>query len=352
MANKTNTKLTDSPIAKSCPSVFVICSPFQAMCAVEAIRDLEIEDYVLYVVMGRNPRDNQTKSVLDYFKTKYIEIDKYRDIYPYMKRLAILKSKHNRFHRAFVGGYGSMHHYYFAMRNISDGSVILTLDDGVETISLLKDSNLPKPAKKLSFINNILLWVAKHKRKIDLRNKLYTIYSDIKNSHFILFPNTLSHLYNNVIGNDTKGVFWAGTTHKSFYTQMGISEQEYFELLELIFGWMSCHYPDEKKVYIPHGTDSDVRLCELCKEYNFDYIKPMHNIELYLCNQSMPPKVVIGFTSSCLLNLKRMFSTIECINIIVEVNGSVRNEYQAITDYYERNNISTMRYLFPEKVLH
>lgn len=350
MKDRTSYNYPDSPVANYYPSVFVIGSPFQAMCAVEAIRELEIEDYVLYAVMGRNPRDSQTKGVLDYFKTKYVVIDKYRDIYPYMKRLAILKSKHNRFHRAFVGGYGSMHHYYFAMRNISDGSVILTLDDGVETISLLKDSNLPKPAKKLSFINNILLWVAKHKRRIDLRKKIYTIYSDIQNSNFIIFPNTLSHLYNNLVENNAEGVFFAGTIHSSCI-QMGISECDYFELLRLIFTWISNQFSDEKKVYIPHGTDSDPRLYDFCKEFHFEYIKPMHNIELYLCNQSTPPKVVIGFTSSCLLNLKRMFPNMECINIIVEVNGSVRNEYQAITDYYERNNISTMRYLFPEKVL-
>lgn len=339
-------------IAKYAPTVFVVGSPFQVMCAVEAIRDFEITDYIFYAVMGRTPRDSQTRAVLNYFNINYIELDKYNDIYPYKKRLLILKSNKNRFHRAFVGGYGSMHHYFMAMRTISNNSVILTLDDGVETITLLKGSSLPKPANILSFINDIVLWIAKKKRHIELRKKLYTIYSDIHNDDYMLFPNTLGHLYvntNDCVGN---GIYFAGTTHESFYTQMGIDGREYFELIRKTFRWITKNYPNERKTYIPHGTDSDIRLCEICKEFNFDYIKPKHNIELFMCEQLYPPKVIVAFTSSCLLNLKRMFPYIECINVVMVINGKIRNEYEAITEYYEKNDIMTLRYEYPDKKLY
>lgn len=341
-----------NPIEKGVPSIFVVGSPLQVMCAVEAIRDLEIKDYVFYAVMGNNARDNQIRESLNFFKINYIELEKHRDIYPYKKRLLILKSNTNHYHRAFVGGYGSLHHYFWAMRCLSDNSVILTLDDGVETVTLLKDkSKLPKPVNKASFINNILLWFAVRKREIDLRKKLYTIYSDIKSNDFTIYSNSISHIVNLSGGKSVNGVFFAGTQHKSFYTSIGIKEEDYYDMLNKLFQWIIQSYPNDRRVFIPHGTDKDERVKRVCIDNDFEYIKPNCNIELFLCEQINIPRAVFGFTSSCLFNIKKMFKNIDSVNVRVKVNGLSPEVNENISNYYQQNGIQTMVYSFPDKVL-
>ena len=339
-----------NPIEKGTPSVFVVGSPLQVMCAVEAIHDLEIKDYVFYAVMGNNARDNQIRESLNFFKIDYIEIEKHKDIYPYKKRLLILKSNNNRFQRAFVGGYGSMHHYFWAMRHLSDHSVILTLDDGVETVTLLQDkSKLPKPANKAHFINNILLWLAVRKRNIDLRKKLYTIYSDIKSNDFTIYSNSFSHIGHLSGEKSVNGVFFAGTTHKNFYTSVGIKEEDYYDMLDKLFQWIIKSYPDDRKVYIPHGTDKDERVKMMCINNGFEYIKPNCNIELFLCELIDVPRAVFGFTSSCLFNVKKMFKGVDSVNILIKINGEAKEVYETISNYYQMNGIQTKVYSFPEK---
>ena len=63
--------------AKQIPSVFVISSPLQLLCDIEAIRVFEISDYKIVVNVRKNVRFEQVRTILHYYGLKYICIRSY-----------------------------------------------------------------------------------------------------------------------------------------------------------------------------------------------------------------------------------------------------------------------------------
>ena len=56
-------------------SVFIVGSPFQALCAIEAIRHFAIDNYeVLLTILKRSPRDDQVRMILDKASVNYREV--------------------------------------------------------------------------------------------------------------------------------------------------------------------------------------------------------------------------------------------------------------------------------------
>jgi hypothetical protein len=327
------------PFEKTTPSLFVVGTPFQALCAIEVIKDLEIEKYSFYVVKDGN-RDDQMISLVDKFNIKYDIVDRDKDIYPYLKRLICLKSNICGFKRGFVGSHDSTTLFFFALRLMDDNSTVISLDDGNKTISILKESVSRKPLNILSFINLATINLAARRRNIVLRKHLYTIYSDIPNSRYLCCSNTFSHVIPNHMHVNKGGVYFVGTYATAFVKMIAkISLERYYQLLAQLFSDICTQYPNETKTYIPHGRDRDEKTQGICENYGFSYERPENIIEMHLIQQISYPSLIIGFSSSALFNLKKIFPEAKVVDILVDNEGHIDQRHFVVSEYYVNNGI-------------
>lgn len=331
-----------NPFAKSAPTIFAIGSPFQTLCAVGAIKNLGLKDYEMYVIINRNSRDEQMLRILDFYHIDYTTVNKYSEIYPYMKRLFILQSRNNHYHRAFVGSMCEPHLYFWVLRRMSNHSVVVSLDDGAETISILQNRLNRRRKNIFSFLNDFILNIACKKRDIIVRRHMLTIYSDIKNERYICQPNNLTHLISRSFNGRACGVFFVGTNPSSFRNRHTIGIEQYDSLLEKTFNYLCELYPKEKKYYVAHGMDEEETPIMLCKKYGYDYIRPYGTIELYMCERGLAPVALAGYTSSALFNIKKIFPGSSVLNILLENVGHSNSAFVAISEYYAKNEIVTV----------
>ena len=65
------------PFSMSTPSVFVVWSPFQILCAVSAIRQFAIKDYLLLVRLYKgDARNQQILNILNKYELRYKPVGK------------------------------------------------------------------------------------------------------------------------------------------------------------------------------------------------------------------------------------------------------------------------------------
>ena len=68
------------------------------------------------------------------------------------------------------------------------------------------------------------------------------------------------------------------------------------------------------------------------------------NVEMYILQQQVIPKIIYGFTSSALFNLKKIFPSCKVINITLNYPNSVGAlDYYNITQYQCVNGIEEMK---------
>ena len=129
------------PFALHIPSVFVLVSPFQVLCAIASIKNLQIEEYKIIIMRGNVHRDFQLVEILNQFGLPYIiqgklsKTDKIRLFFKPLKRVD------NDYKRLFIGDYRQHYALKIGLCNVSCKSDIVYLDDGNITISLLKGTN-------------------------------------------------------------------------------------------------------------------------------------------------------------------------------------------------------------------
>lgn len=339
---------TNYPFEKGTPSVFAIVSPFQALCAVEAIKDLEIKDYKVFLCLKGSSRDNQTIEILNKYDIKFEIVDTNKQILPFIKRLQIIFSTKKIYRRAFSGSHTSLYLYFWLLRNISDKSCIISLDDGNVNISVLKGTYNRRKKNKLSFLNNLVYSFACKRRKIISHKHFYTIYSDIDNNNYITAQNNLSHILSGGTAPERNCVYFVGSNPESLWKALNITKDEYITLIENRLHLLKDEYPHHKIVYIPHGMDGNDLMESFCQEQGIEYIRPISTIELFMIDYDKNPHYICGFTSSALLNLKLIYKKCIVENFLLVKDYPVKLEYEEISKYYEDKGIKKIRIPYKE----
>ena len=327
------------PFDKHRASVFVVTSPFQALCAAAAINQLEIEDYLLIALLPDNEvRNDQLLGFLEQQQLHYTAIgtnNSSREMR--VLQLKALVKKKNRYSRLFVGDFRNMTELYVGCSYISDKSDVIYLDDGNFTVSVLKNIvSFHETGKYLKLLSRL--------RKIKLFTNLLTIYGDIPNNKYCIEPLYLKYVMNDKVGKETKskgGVYIVGTNMRLYCKSVGITEDQYISQLDIFLKRLKNDYQDEELVFIPHGRDTSEYAKELCNIYGIEFRPSETMIELALLNQPKVPAAIYGNTSSALFNLQKMFPDTAVYNVLYEptVMGPGYQVYLALSDYYESNGI-------------
>ena len=331
-----------NPFKKRIPSVFSIETPFQALCAIAAIKQLEIEDYKFLVFFPPyEARNAQLRIVLKDFGIKYKEIKPFNRITFRLAKWLALKKHRTHYNRLFIGDFRDINLYYTSLRFVTDGADVVYLDDGSVTISLLKDIiNEPMEKDAISFLKEV-----EYKRSIVSNKNFLTIYDKIENPKYRTMLLDLC-LIRPQLHNERKnsGIFIVGTNIDRYCAPLEISNDVYIAKLDELIRKLKRDYPDEQVVFIPHGRDKSEYAKVICERYGASFEPSETTIELKLLDLQSSPKVVYGFTSSALYNIKKMFPHTEVVNIVYECEKSTPffQEYLTISNYYLQNGIELL----------
>lgn len=327
------------PFEKGKPSIFVIGgSPFQALCAIEAIKDLEIEEYKFVVCLRNSKRNDQTITLLNKYNIRF-EIVEQNDVLSLKGRLSILKPLYNKYKRIFVGDFRGLQLQYCALRYASNNSIMISLDDGSCNVSLLRGA-YKLVVKNYQKINYWYFSSVASLRSIKKDKYLYTIFSDISNHYILCCPNRMQHLQlSHKHGKEADGIFFIGTNTSKFAEVLTIKIERLYQLMDDIFSKLRHKHENKRIVYIPHGSDDDINVKLLCQKYRFLYERPDTLVELYMLNQENSPEFIYGFTSTALFTINRMFPQTKVINLLFIGDYPNLKRRVAVSEYYIQHGI-------------
>lgn len=334
-------KSTYDPFSKYIPSVFVICSPFQALCAIAAIRNLEISDYKIILMLGNQQRDYQLLRLLEFYSVEYEKLvlsNFFRRLKYYLPPLI---SKKSDYKRLFVGDFRQHLFVRVGMCYVSNYSSIVYLDDGVASLPLL--NGLTHLTTKMRLFQKLnYAYMALH--HINREFNLYTIYDGITNSNYNIRINNFESVFNCISeqSENQRGIYVIGTVLEAYCAGAMITKEQVLSELKVVLNELTINNKDEIK-YVAHGRDNGELTRPLCEELNIDFIRPDMTIEMYLLVNRLLPRLIVGFNSTALYNLKKMLptSTVRNILFLPKKRNNLCIEREYIAEYFERNNIET-----------
>ncbi len=334
------------PFAPKIPSVFFIDSPFQAICAVASILQLQIEDFKIVVMLTNNSQRNST--ILRFLEMRHLT---YKTVhynhftYKWYQLLCLIKRPHAYYHRLFIGYFGAPFHHFAGCSMVADGADVIYLDDGVATLTLL---NHEKITDITYFQEKPVIKKMVKRRGFDLYHHILTIYGDISNPKYNIRSLSLDLLNKSDKGQEkavARGVYIVGTFSQSYCKQLCISEAEFAEKMDMLMANLRKKYGNEPMVFVPHRSDEGNYSKELCQKYDVEFRSVEMTVEIELQQQAYPPKVVVALTSSALYNLKKMFPQCEFINVLFTPgeHNKPYDDFLAISSYYEQNGIEMVQ---------
>lgn len=349
--------------AKHTPSAFIVGSPFQLLCAIEAIHEFEIEEYRIAVVVERNNRRlDQLRAMAEYYHLDYDLYWAGEDIRDFYTKTGVFANSEKQIYpRIFVGD------YYIPMYNIysaiyaAKNAIMVYMDDGNSTVLCLKGmSNLTKPTnwrKRLNWYRN------KYERKRGVLNALekekiydsrcfFTIYSDVKTKRYKLYKNTLSHvtrLASPAEKKQTNLILIVGApitvyADEVFRINESIIEAAHWTILSRIRN----QYPNDQILFIPHGRDNNKAVSQFCENLDIEYRKIDEPIETYILRNAISPLVIYGFESSALANFHVIYPSAKILTLSMKIASEKEDEIsKTIRAYYKSIGIEEEVVLLP-----
>lgn len=327
----------NSAFAEEIQSLFIVQTPFQAMCAINAIRQLHIKDYTLSLHLHKSTekRNKQTVEIVERYGLKYhIE-----DLKPLSlkDRMRLMFERNGKYNRVFLGTHLYQEGYYYALKELKNNSNLVLLDDGIATLSLLESGYQVK--------GRSVAYMALYKTIASLRgiiiNNVLTVYRGVDNPKWNIELNDISQLRQPGMSAERKNVFFIGTNNSGFIRE-GVNENSFKENLYNCLKRVKKEYPLDDIIYIPHGRDKSEFAKKYCVEMGIEY-KPLDvNVEIYILSLGYIPKAIYGFTSSALYNLKKIFPESEVNNIVMRLLTVNSPSILEASGYYEKQGISAI----------
>lgn len=315
------------------------CSPFQALCMIEAIHTYKIANYRVLVCVNDNelPRLEQLSTLLNKFNVKY-EIESLNFQITKLERIKAVFPKYNKYKVAFIGDCNNELLIFKAFRYISNGGTLVYLDDGIATIQFF--NGLLQLSKKLRPYYNLICKF----RRIDFDRYFYTVYEDLKDNRHIPIINRFEFLASEQRAKaDIRGIYIIGTCVKDYCDYECIPVKDFLFTLSNLMHELRTNHPDQPIIYVPHGRETMVEdLKKMCRQEGVAYRPSEITVEMMLLEEKNYPYSVYGFTSSALYNIKRIFPKTETWNITFTGNIPKTNGKEITSQYYAKFGINRM----------
>ncbi len=323
------------------PSVFTVSTPFQALCALAAIRQLSISKYLIVAHMpkGQETRNLQLQRFLIENNMKYRIYTPNGISFRYYKMSSLFR-RETKFTRLFLANHNDSEGFIRSCCLVSDNSHVVYLDDGVQSISLFKGALLERKSSiELAFQSKLA-----KRRSLTLMRNFLTIYDGIPNPNFIIKKLDLSNAIKGLAREELGGIVIVGIVLTESCVIYNISKEELINKMDGLFKAIKEEYPNEPIIYIPHGRDTSEYANKLCLKNNAQFLKCESMIEVALLEKGIAPKAIFGYTSSALYNLKQLFPLTRVVNVVYrsDSESKIFQETLSISNYYTSQGIELL----------
>lgn len=341
--------------SKKTSTAFIVDSPLQILCAAEAILEFEIDEYIL--VVGIETNDSRTAQVMEMLQTlqlknRTVVFDNVDQLYQDLLTHKGIRLEQNvvTYQRVMIGNFYALDQRALGVRYASNDSVIVYLDDGCGTISMLYNvlGGIEKPTdwtrRKYWYHNEYKPYMDTMKQLnhvwaqsgVHDYNFLYSLYYYTPNPRICIYPNKLTNLktlfYN---PNKENAVYIIGPSIKSHAS--GLKPEEFEAIIWTKLVQLKQLYPQSSIYYIPHGRDVDENIPHFCQALDIQYLRLSCAAECYFLTKGIKPNAIYGFGSSALWTLKMISPDSDVFNWLVDNHSApVWPAYLRNAKYYEK----------------
>lgn len=310
-----------------------VSSPFQALCALEAIKEFKVRRPVFFI-QGHEVSHEMTRNYLAKNGFTYINVVETESAFEAVK----IHHRHQKFQFLFVGDYFSGSHFLLSMLWSKINATIVYLDDGNSTLSLLPTTGR-KRLDSGTFSKKIFYQIlVLYKDLKGIRRIFFSLYNlTDRGFPYPIITNNLSILRTDDIASRKYGIYIIGTNS----SQIGWAREKYVDKLRIIRDY-ARKYSNDPIYYCPHRRDERNYQKELqklgCLLYETDV-----SVEVDFVSNKLYPFMVFGFGSTAMLTLKMLYPKTVFYNFVFHSqNQQEESEYRIIEDEYKAFGIKVM----------
>lgn len=311
-------------------SLFIINSPFQAICALEALDVFSIEEPTFLILNDDNSRRQVTLLLKDNGKIVYFN-HKDQGVKKLIKMSMALKIKANQ---VFVGDYFSYSQYIIAILCASFKAKIYYLDDGNSTLDIFPPVSTKRYNTKNEYLGFLFFDVCFLLKR--LKKKFFSIF-DIPGKEELMIKNNFNRFKSSISDVHQEGVYIIGTAP----AQLRL-ECDYSSLLVKSIEFLRNRYPNEPLYYCPHRRDHN-NYEDLFLSKKINVFKTEISVEVDFYNKKILPFAVAGYGSTALLTLKMINpSAYVCSFSFNSTSDEINKSYALIEKYYSQYGIEVI----------
>ena len=296
-------------------TLFIVGSPFQCLCMLEAINHWKLVDYDVMVNTTRTNEQMMSRLLIEKgirYKSNY-RVHLSKDIIP------LFFSKHKHYNNVFIGNYYSLVYQDMAVAFSKRKAKVLCLDDGIQALQLFSDN--PRKVKNKVWVDFIQTFVSLYAFiKAVKKTYFFTIYN-VKSNKFIIEKNTFDILKTKN-GKETDGIYIIGTNS----SMLVFKDREYKDMIFMLVDRCKKDFPGQPIFYCPHRRDvNNKSILALLKESDVECFDTKISVEYDFVQRDIYPKAIFGFNSNALFTLHSIFPNTIANNIYFELNDKSRD---------------------------
>ena len=301
-------------------TLFIVGSPFQCLCMLEAIDYFQIRDYDILVVYSDGMSLGKIKKLLEDKNLRY-SVRHYAHIIKTV--LPVIFSRHRHYKNVvlgdYFGGYEALASIYAGL-----GCRIHYIDDGNQALEIFSDCSRKRyKSKKIAFVfalYNLLFRLKGGKEHI-----FFTIYP-VETDRYEIVHNGFQHLKGATCG-EKSGVYIIGTNSSA----LEFKDVTYDEMMRKLTENIKARFPGEKILYCPHRRDrNNEQVFALCSELGIDIYNTEVSVEYDFASKGFNPSLIVGFTSNALYALRMIYPESEIETVLYHLQDERADESTAV----------------------
>jgi len=327
--------------------LYIISSPFQAICAIESITFYKIIDPVFIVLHGQQKMVNSKTA-------KIIEINGFKNIYELTYSTfydILLKSKNDIstiglnyaiLDYIFIGNYYSPTQRIFSsLCYNSIKTKLIYMDDGNSTIEAILWGLSIISFNDIKQFLKLLITKIINKMKCVNESEFFTIF-EISSLKYKISPNSLMFLKNQIKIKNRSNVYIIGG---NFLSIKLLTHEDYLSYLQIFLDHIKKNFRDETIYYCPHRGESDKFINYIANQYNLKIARSDYSVEYDFATNNVKPIAIYSFGSTASYSLKLLFPDSFSYVITPKIrNNNLQRSYNEIIKVYKKANIISLDY--------
>lgn len=314
-------------------TLFIVGSPFQCLCMLEAIHHWHITDYDVII----NAMEVNIPMISRLLGEKGINYECNRRNHLFKEVLPLVFTNHKHYDNVFIGNFYNMAYQDMALAYSRSNARVICLDDGTQVLELFSDN--PRRVKNKVWVDIVQAFFSAYSliKRIN-RNLFFTIY-DVRSEKYVIEKNSF-----NILKSKEKlskrGVYIIGTNS----SKLVLKDKEYKDILLAVISRCRLAYPNQDINYCPHRGDTNNKaLKALLEENNVGWFDTKISVEYDFVNDGIYPKEIIGFNSNALFTLHSLFPLASTNNVCIRLKDERDNlEAQIIREKLNGYGISSI----------